>query len=245
MCCYNLPLESSGRNELAKLRYNFSPQTSLTLTYLGGQLRGSNTFAQLWSLPNYLFEPPAGYTGSLAPGSDIPIDLEFPENYYSNANLYEGEFRTAVGPVTINARHYAAGVSTRSAACFTATSRVSPTTASSTAACRSATGYGANGLQWHPRPRFSILKRIFNEYTEDALSGYTVQATLPVANNVFSVSYDSVNTKSSASTIYSNPASDTVPAPPGTGPGVSGKPAAARGQFQLTTALQATLSDSR
>lgn len=106
LCCPKVPLESSSRHELAKLRYNFTPSTALTLSYLGGQLRGSAFAADLFLFPSYFFGPPAGYSNARYPaGFPTPQNEQGPSELDNNANLYQADFHTAIGPATVNARY--------------------------------------------------------------------------------------------------------------------------------------------
>lgn len=238
-CCPHVPMESSSRNELGKLRYSFTPSTSLTFTYVGGQIRGSAFAADLYTYPSYFFGPPAGYTGSLPAGAGIFDDSQGDSALNTNANLYAAEFRTAVGPVTFNARYYAAAVNNANL-----NYGDGPTPGQGTL-----TGnlYGGVPLGTDINPTIftgqvgtvTLLNSYVGVRTTDKLNGFTAEADLPIANNVYSVSYDTVATKSSGNTIGGT---DTpISVPPGSGQKF--QTIMLRGQFQLLPSLQATLSN--
>ena len=238
-CCPQVPMESSSRNELAKLRYSFAPSTSLTFTYLGGQVRGSAFAADLYTYPNYFFGPPAGYTGLPAAGAPLFDDSQGDSELDINANLYATEFRTALGPVTFNARYYVAGVDTANLELGNG-----PTPGSGTVFGNL---YGGVPIGTDINPTIftgqvgtvTLLNSYVGVRTYDKLNGFTAEADLPVAGNVYSVSYDTVATKSSANTIGGT---DTpINVPPGSGQKF--QTIMLRGQFELLPSLQATLSN--
>jgi outer membrane receptor protein involved in Fe transport len=117
VCCDAINTAYYSRNELAKVRFNFSQSTSLTLSYLGAQAFSDLGGVDLTSLAPIgsvntsfsIFVPPPGYTGSVAPGTEIPFDLEaFVPQYESiQQNLYQAEFRTSIGPWAMLARYFA------------------------------------------------------------------------------------------------------------------------------------------
>jgi hypothetical protein len=241
VCCPQTPMESSSRNELGKLRYNVTPSTSITLTYLGGQIRGSSLAANLFTFPSYFFGPPAGYAGPLPAGADTFENLQGDSALDTNANLYEAEVRSAAGPVTLNARYYVAADDTANLQYGDG-----PTPGAGTFFGKL---YGGVPLGNDLTPTIfngtpgtvTLLDSYLGVRTSDKLNGFTFQATLPVANNVFSFSYDSVHTKSSAYTIYSNPAADVITVPAGSGQQF--QTITLQGQFELFSGLQATLSN--
>lgn len=116
VCCTTISAGYHSTDELAKIRLNFSQNTTLTLSYLGGQsfyddptqqssLLGIGGTNQSFSI----FTPPAGYTGSVPAGTAIPFDtLAYTDQYASQQNnLFQAEFRTTLGPTNgILARLY-------------------------------------------------------------------------------------------------------------------------------------------
>jgi outer membrane receptor protein involved in Fe transport len=239
LCCPQVPLDSSSRNELAKIRYSFTPTTSLTVTYVGGQIRGSAFAADLYYYPSYFFGPPAGYTGSLPNGADLFDDSQGDSALNTNANLYSADFRTALGPVTFNARYYVAAVDTAN---LNYGDGPLPGSGTFTGILYGGVPLGsdANPTIFNGVPAtVTLLNQYVGVHTYDKLNGFTAEADLPVANNVYSVSYDTVSTKSAADTIGSTDTPINVPS----GSGQTFQTIMARGQFELRPNLDATLSN--
>jgi hypothetical protein len=121
VCCAGVNSDYDGKSQLAKIRLNFSQSTSFTMSYLGGQGFGhiANTGVlasdtPVGTLPNSsfdLFEPPAGYSGTVAPGTDIPYgETGFLPGFENvEQNLIQGEFRTTFGDWTALARYFEGG----------------------------------------------------------------------------------------------------------------------------------------
>lgn len=240
LCCPNIPLESSEIHELAKIRYNFTPSTALTLSYLGGQLKGSSLAADLFLYPSYFFGPPAGYASTAYPaGFPVFQNDQGPSALQTNANLYQADFHTALGPVTLNARYYISGdddanlqypdngTQTLTGTLYGGVP-LGPTAATPTIFT------GQTGT-------VTLLNSYVGTRTHDALHGYTVEGDLPIGNNIYSLSYDSLHTESSANTMYSFPSEDNVSVQPGSGQHF--ETIMARGQFQVRPTVSATLSD--
>jgi hypothetical protein len=121
VCCYAFNTAFDSKNELGKVRLNFSQNTSLTLSFLGAQDFGpqdnagvATSFAPIGELPNSSvssFAPPAGYTGSVPAGTPMPFDLSafLPAFGSIQQYLYQAEFRTTLGPWTALLRYYDGG----------------------------------------------------------------------------------------------------------------------------------------
>lgn len=113
LCCSPVTTGYASRGELGKLRFNLSDATALTISYLGGQANYDSTGAGLASLEQPLnfstFAPPAGYSGSVAPGTAIPFDTEAFNDLgeLRQQNLFQSELRTVVGEATVLIRAYA------------------------------------------------------------------------------------------------------------------------------------------
>lgn len=112
LCCSPVNSGFNGRGELGKLRFNFSEQTALTLSYLGGQAGMDYTGIILGSdtpLINFAtFAPPAGYTGSVPAGTPIPFDTQANSGYseFLQQNLFQAELRSSIGQTTLLGRAY-------------------------------------------------------------------------------------------------------------------------------------------
>ncbi len=116
-CCPHIDSGYISRNELAKLRYNFSEQTALTVSYLGGQedfgqdgVQSDNVYPIYGSNQSEVFfAPPAGYTGSVGAGRPIPAALteDLAARTWQQQNLVQAELHTALGSSnTLLARFY-------------------------------------------------------------------------------------------------------------------------------------------
>lgn len=111
-CCFILSGALNQNAELAKIRYRFSPATSMTVSYLGGQTdsdQNGNTSA----LVSGQFTPGPGYTGSLKPGPMLIGYNLFPGAYSGEHNIepiFQAEFSTTVNNDTLLARYYHASI---------------------------------------------------------------------------------------------------------------------------------------
>jgi outer membrane receptor protein involved in Fe transport len=116
-CCPQIDSGYVSRNELAKIRYNFSEQTALTISYLGGQedfgqdgVQSDNVYPIYGSNQGEVyFAPPAGYTGSVGAGRVIPAALteDLDARTWQQQNLVQAELHTALGTTnTLLARFY-------------------------------------------------------------------------------------------------------------------------------------------
>jgi hypothetical protein len=244
VCCPRIPLDSNEKHELVKLRYNFTPTTALTLSYLGGQLSGSALAADLFLFPSYFFGPPAGYANARYPaGYPVFQNDQGPSELATDANLYQADFHTALGPVTLNARYYA---SSDNDANLEYGQGPTPGTTTVTGAL-----YGGVPLNSDTTPTIftgqqgtiQLLNSYVGTRTKDTLRGYTIEADVPGGNDLYSLSYDSVHTQSSANTLFSpaNAAEDNVSVQPGSGQ--TFQTVMARGHFELPRNVEATLSN--
>lgn len=111
-CCYVLSGNLDQTGELAKLRYQFSPSTFVTASYLGGQSysdQNGNTSAFIDST----FTPGAGYSGSLKPGA-VQVANIFPGAYAGEINnepIFQAEIGSTIGKDAVLARYYHASIS--------------------------------------------------------------------------------------------------------------------------------------
>jgi hypothetical protein len=240
LCCPKIALDSNMRHELAKLRYNFTPSTSLTFSYLGGQLRGSSLAANLFLFPSYFFGPPPGYASTLyPPGYPTFQNLQGPSELDNNANLYQADFHTVIGPATVNARYYASADNVANLQYgFGAT----PGSQTLTGALYGGVPLGndtAPTIFTGQQGTVTLQNAYVGTRTYDVLHGFTVEADIPSARNLYSVSFDHVHTASAGDTQSSF--ADTVLVYPGSGQ--SFQTVMARGLFQLGDKLTATLSN--
>lgn len=120
VCCASINTGFNSKAELAKLRYNFSQQTALTVSYLGGQSFADQLGSRLVSEANIgnigedlsVFTPPPGYSGSIPAGIPVPFDLMTNNKSleWQQQNLFQGELRTTIGPYTLLGRFYTGAV---------------------------------------------------------------------------------------------------------------------------------------
>jgi hypothetical protein len=117
ICCFNTAgLGYTAKAELAKLVWNFSAQTSLQATYLGSQTLNPG-YGDHEIIPNVTFTPGAGYTGSLAAGTQTDPNAQLTEWKAQEDGLFESEFRTSAGPLSFLARYFAGAENTNLAIC--------------------------------------------------------------------------------------------------------------------------------
>jgi hypothetical protein len=112
-CCSPLNTGFHQTGELGKIRFNFSQQTALTLSYLGGQDAFDSSGSVLSSFTGqgisfFNFVPPTGYAGSVPAGTGVPFDNDAGLELSTSAqtSLFQAEIRSAVGPFTLVGRIY-------------------------------------------------------------------------------------------------------------------------------------------
>ncbi|MDP9104587.1 MAG: TonB-dependent receptor [Candidatus Eremiobacteraeota bacterium] len=115
-CCQPISTNYNSRNELVKLRWNFTPSMSFTATYLGMQAyanQAGNNFNQVAGF----FVPTPAYNPNGALASRSPIILNTTagtvgalSDEHNNEPVFQGEFRTAVGRDNFIARAYTASI---------------------------------------------------------------------------------------------------------------------------------------
>ena len=119
-CCQPIGTQYNVRNELVKLRWNFTPSTSLTASYLGSQAyanQAGNNFTQQQDF----FTPGSTYA---AGPNGIPNNTPFllytsggstnggsRTEEVNNEPIFQLEFRTALGRDNLIARAYTASIS--------------------------------------------------------------------------------------------------------------------------------------
>jgi outer membrane receptor protein involved in Fe transport len=112
-CCQRGYTTYTNKNELVKLRYAFSGNTSFTAAFLGSQTYADQN-GNNGNRNSTLFTPGAGYAGSVGAGVQPIID---PDNFgvpaweVNNEPMFSGEFRTSIGNDSLLARYYSASIS--------------------------------------------------------------------------------------------------------------------------------------
>ena len=212
VCCSTLNTQFYNRDELAKLRFNFSQQTALTVSYLGAQSTDDQTGVQANSvspLPPGIdfssFAPPPGYKGSVPAGTAIPFDLAafLPLSNSVQQSLFQSELRSAIGKTTILARYYAGAANqytynyqTQTNEAFSGNAWGGVPLCDVGVAFNFATNACANGAA--PTPTyFNGQSTSFTSgpaqstiLTQDHLRGYSVEFDEPLGDDLFSLAFD-------------------------------------------------------
>jgi Carboxypeptidase regulatory-like domain/TonB dependent receptor/TonB-dependent Receptor Plug Domain len=238
VCCSPLQSYLASQNELAKLRYSFSPETSLTLTYLASQADYNPEATAAFNNPTLSFSPPAsGYTGpDFQPTCCIRAVNQNPVGI-NVQNLFEAEFRTALGTNSLIARYYQTGTMNYQA------------TAPGPSGSITINGqiYGSALLNGSMTPTIfnGTNATIFTPGSYeglldvDQLRGYTAEFDHPSGANVYSLAFDQTKSTTYSFENYSPPTPSETIVPGGSGQTLSD--ALARGQFQLSPSLSAIL----
>ena len=247
VCCLPSSQTFNQRNQLGKIRYAFTPSTTLTVTYLGSQTAGAMLGGYMFPYNYFYFKPTAGYTGSLPPGlatdtGSVPFLSGFWNGYMATteSNLYETEFHTPLGKTatlllrqyssTIQNYHGGPGESTPSNESFTASV------------------YG--DVYYASAPNTPVLFNgqtaniVADQYSEarsyDRLNGYSAEIDKQAGNALLSLSYDVEKTSTLATA--DNAGLNTVPVPGGSSQQFAS--IMARAQFALGQRVNGTLSDN-
>lgn len=260
LCCSSVNTGYDARGELAKLRYNFSEQSALTVSYLGGQSADNFTGSILGSgtpLLNYsTFAPPAGYSGSVPAGTSIPFDTQANTAYseFLQQNLFQAELRSTVGPTTLLARLYS-GFDSTVAEEYTPGQTLSVTENAWGGIALCPTGDTAKGASclapggatvapvtsfFNGQPvTFTTFSPATSTQLVDGVYGYSLEADRPIGNAVLSLALDRSNHASEESAIAAGQTATSVVLPPGSAQQFT--TGLARVQAALTPQLSATL----
>jgi hypothetical protein len=214
VCCSAINTGYKSGAQLAKVRFNFSQQSTLTLSFLSGQalsdLSGADANSLLPVADFSTFAPPAGYTGSVPAGTPIPFDTVANAGGFDSAqqNLFQSEFRTALGGTTILARFYS-GYSSSDVYSGTlgAPQIFTESTWGGIALCPTGTTLGRGGCTAPGAATVAPVMTYFNgqpatfmstnsgslSLTQDHLRGFSVQANREIGEALFSVALDRSN----------------------------------------------------
>ncbi len=243
-----VPQVFNARNQLAKIRYAFTPSTTLTLTWLGYQSMGTTQSVTFGPYGNFFFSPPSGYTGAIPAGLQPEALLVSPTSnqvlLLQNTNLFEGEFHTPLGKTaTLSLRQYSSAIQTfQGGPGYSGPTAAGPETY--TGPLYGAIYYGATN---------STVPTIFNgqvgtisvnaysEYrTYNYLNGYTAEVDKQAGNALLSLSYDYEKTSTLANQDLYGAYSTTIPG----GSSQAFQSVMARGQFAVAPRVDGTLSDN-
>ena len=196
----------TSNTQLAKISYNFSPQTSLLLTQYSTQTNNDETgtnyqYVNATILPCIQTEPP-GFIGTpvCTPGGkgqnytstpnlgqigrSVPINLYAPypdTTEFDNEPIYSGEFRTVVGPGSLLARYYTGAINRIITQTY-APQGVIP--------CTSPTCPNGDDFTVTPPVYNAYQGEPYVEDTIDVLHGFDAQYSLPLRNGTLTFGFD-------------------------------------------------------
>lgn len=231
-CCYTLLGDFFNTSQLLKLRYQISPATIATVSYLDGQ-----TFTDqndnVGNITNAQFLPGNGYRGSLRPGAQNVMFLfaGAPNNEVNNEPIFQAEISSAIGNDTVLARYYRASL-------YRETQQgTNPNFLDS----YPLTLYGSS--TGFPKPFNGTSTNVafqdyFNQSELDKLGGWSFQYAHPFGENTISFSMDQSTTRA---TSYENSTFTNVFIPQGSSQLFTTLQLHAN--LQLSPTVSATLAD--
>ncbi|HEV2262059.1 MAG TPA: TonB-dependent receptor [Candidatus Rubrimentiphilum sp.] len=238
-CCYTLSGNLDQTAELAKLRYRFSPATTLTLSYLGGQSY-SDQNGNTSDLINGQFVPSdPSYSGSLKPGP-IQIATIFagaPNAEFNNEPITQAEISTTLGQDSVLARYYHASISRYQFQGY------SPTNLDyNTVNLFGVSSAGAGGVNatFNGTPAAIGFNDLYQEPELDKLTGGTFEYQHPIPNGLLTFSAERTWSQSTDYSVFSGPFY-SFNLPPGTAQTLTTY--LLRGHFYVNPKLEATLSN--
>jgi outer membrane receptor protein involved in Fe transport len=240
-CCYQLSSQYLARSELAKLRYNFSTQSSLTIAYLGGQSTAADE--QNYTDPQQLFVAPAGYSGSIPSGTSLPYATDTYSAWTNHATqgLLESEFRTSVGPGSLLFRYYT-GANDNVLVIGNPNNVPFVFTANTWGGLPIGPGGAMEYFNGTP-VNYSAVDSGLYEVNLDNFNGLSGEYDLPVGNNTYTVSADRTSHQSYSAYLFQGQPldNDDYPIPYGASQAITTY--LARGQFALAPKVNATLAN--
>ena len=238
LCCTPVNTGYDARGQLGKIRLNLSEQTTLTLSYLGGQSGQDYTGTILGSVTPLInfstFAPAAGYTGSVPAGTPIPFDDQANTNYteFMQSNLFQAEVRSSIGSTTLLGRAYS-GYDNTLVNAYTpgVNGSISENAWGGIALCPAGTKAVGAACTGGPGGPVAPVTTFFNgqpvtltmtnpaSYTIllDHVRGLSLEGDRPVGAAVVSLALDRSNHDSYEYSLSPGQALDTVLLPPGSG----------------------------
>ncbi len=235
-CCQNIGSKFSAKSELAKLRFNFSTQTSLTVAFLGAT--SSSDYNQTFYDPQLTFAPPAGYTGTVPAGAPLPYSLDgyLPQYLDTVQGLFESEFRTSIGPGTFLARYYTGANNSEYI------QQPTPYTITTRSWGGLPIGPGGSTVFFNGTPvTYSTTEAGEFMPNDDHFSGLSGEYDLPSGDNLYTVSVDRTGHNAYSATFYQEPGENSVTIPAGASQAFT--TFLARGTFALGPKLTASLAN--
>jgi outer membrane receptor protein involved in Fe transport len=201
-CCQSVSSSFLNRGELAKLRYDFSSATQLTVAYVGIQSQydgPASGFTQIGSV----FAPTSAYSGSaFAPGQTVLLNnrTTLPDQHlYDNEPMFEAELRTTLHADTVLARFYSAILARQTTSDLTSPSAnyvTAPIALYGTATVGGvATAFNGTAAS------LTIPTPYSNTVEHDALRGISFEYDHPAGPNVYTFAYDRNSSLTNAYTI--------------------------------------------
>ncbi len=238
VCCGAINTDFVRRSELAKLQYNFSPETSLSVTYLSAQtLQNEQESNQFF---NDQFIPPMGYAGSVPSGTVMPFGIDTYNPFWGQITqgLLQSEFRTAIGSSSLLFRYYTgANNQYEYVVPFGSTYQF---TGNTWGGLPNAAG-GTTFYNGQPTT-FAVTDAGINFPTQDHFSGLSGEVDLPSGNDLYTLSIDRTVHSSYASAQYELSSAEnytTIPA----GSSQAFTTILARGDFNLGRNIEAILGN--
>jgi hypothetical protein len=248
ICCNPLYSDYTNRTELAKARYSFSSQTSLTVAFLGAQAIQTQYLS--YNFPAQTFNPynpsyaafglwpmpsSGDYTGSLPNGFVVPYSTEayFPSTEQVQQGLLESELRTSLGNSTVLFRYY-----TGAERDVTYQAINSGTTLSFTGQVYGILPTGTGGAFQDYTGQTETFTQVLGGLSEDITSnygGYSGEIDIPGGSNLYTLSVD----RTQQSGYYFFNGTTEVPS----GASQAFTTFLARGTFSLTPQLTAMLGN--
>lgn len=245
-CCQSVSSSFLNRGELAKLRYDFSSATQLTVAYIGIQSQydgPASGFTQIGSV----FAPTSAYAGTaFAPGQTVLLNnrTTLPDQrLYDNEPMLEAELRTTMHQDTLLARFYSAILARQTTSDLTSPSANYVT--GPIALYGTATVGGAPTAFNGTTATLTIPTPYSNTVEHDALRGISFEYDHPAGPNVYTFAFDRNSSLTNAYTVTgsaTNPQgnlSTTIAA----GTRQDFTTYMLRGQFALNDRLQLTLAN--
>jgi len=186
-CCSPSSGQYLTKDELAKVRYSFSQDTTLTLTHIGlhaaidenAAADGIDTFR--------FFTPPAAYTGSVPAGSVLCCrDGFFPNAGQDNQNIGEAELRSSLAGTTILARYYVAAINHTDSLSTIGNGFSTQQQLYGQANFTNGTSQIFNGQT----ATITVPNLDLDEREIDNLRGESIEFDRPVGSNIYSLAYD-------------------------------------------------------
>jgi hypothetical protein len=229
LCCDSVSSQYNARSEIAKIRYNFSQQTSIMAAFLGAQSLQS---AQQSSFFDGLdFVPSAGYSGSIPANSLIPFGLDTysPVEFQQTEGQFESELRTAVGKDTLLFRYYAgSNDSTQYKYPFGLNYQFTAQTWGSLPI-----GPGGSEVYFHGQPEtYGVTYSSYSFPTQDHYGGLSGEIDIPSSDNLYTVSVDRTTHNAYEAENYEVPGESSIVIPHGSSQTFT--TVLARGNFAVT-----------